>query len=239
MSLDRLRYEMRLLGRPVVLTPILIVLGFTLLLILVQHNMSASNIRRAIAGSLEVLLPMAAGVIVATVATHDPAIELQLTMPRKYDRTAFGRFLLIFFWMALVSFLTALLLYLLGDQRVPLQIATWNEPWQFLTWQLNWLASNVWLMAVALVLSLLVRSRSASGALVGAFAVIELFAHDDFNHTLWLRPVYLFPLTFSPDADYWLVNRFELIGTALVLFLCGWFLLRLPELLLSHAPGEE
>lgn len=239
MSLDRLRYEIRLLGRPVVLTPILIVLGFTLLVILVRHNMSGSNIKRSIAGSLEVLLPMAAGVIVATVATHDRAVELQLTMPRRYHRTAFGRFLLIFFWMAMVSFLTALLLYLLGYQRVPAQIANWSEPWQFLTWQLNWLASNAWLMAVALVLSLLIRSRSASGALVGVIAVLELIAHTDFNNTLWLRPVYLFPLTFSPDASYWLINRFELIGTALVLFLCGWFLLRRPELLLSHAPGEE
>lgn len=239
MSLDRLRYELRLLGKAVWLTPVLVVAGMALLLVLVNRHLTAYTMARAMGSSLEVLLPMVTGVVVATVVVHDRALELQLTMPHRYHRTAFGRFLLISGWMAAVSFLTVLFLYLLGYQRIPAQIVDWSEPWQFLTWQLNWLASSAWLMAVALMLSLLMRSRSASGALIGVIAVLELIAHSDFNNTLWLRPVYLFPLTFSPDVDYWLVNRCELIGTALVLFLGGWLLLRQAELLLAHAPGEE
>src|SRR5690242_6719589 len=96
MTFDRLRYELRLLGKPVFLTPILVVIGFALLLAIVNRN--ATIVARSMSGSLEVLLPMAAGVVVATIATYDRAIELQLTMPRNYHRTANMRFLFILLW---------------------------------------------------------------------------------------------------------------------------------------------
>lgn len=239
MSLERLRYELRLLGRPVFLTPILVVIGFALLVVLVDRGMTATNVARAMGGSLEVLLPMAAGVVVATIATHDRAIELQLTMPRRYHRTANARFLIILFWSAVISLVTSFFLSLFNYWRLPLQIAHWSQPWQFLTWQLTWLSSMLWLVALGLVLSLLMRSRSASGALIGVFAVAQLMFHSAFDESALLHLIYLFPLTFTPGADYWLANRIELLGTAVVLLILAWFLLRQPGLLLSHAPGEE
>jgi hypothetical protein len=237
MTLDRIRYELRLLGKPVFLTPVLVVIGFVLLLAIANHNVT--TVARSMGASLEVLLPMAAGVVVATVATYDRAIELQLTMPRKYHHTANARFLFILLWSAVVSLLTSFLLYVTHYWRLPVLIAHWDQPWQFLTWQLTWLSSTLWLVALGLVLSLLIRSRSASGALISVLSVAELYFHDVFMNNSMLHPVYLFPLTFSPDASYWLVNRIELLGTAAVLFVLAWFLLRLPELLLSHSPGEE
>jgi hypothetical protein len=237
MSFDRLRYEIRLLGKPVLLTPVLVVIGFALLLAIVNRNVII--VARSMGGSLEVLLPMAAGVVVATVATYDRAIELQLTMPRKYHQTANLRFLFILFWSALVSLLTSLLLYLFNYWRLPTQIANWSQPWQFLTWQLTWLSSTLWLVAFGLVLSLLIRSRSTSGAVICVLSVAELLFHDIMDQQAFYHPIYLFPLTFSPDASYWLANRLELLGTAAVLFIVAWFLLRIPERLLSHAPGEE
>lgn len=237
MTLARLRYEIRLLGKPVLLTPVLVVIGFALLLAVVNHNVII--VARSMSGSLEVLLPVAAGVVVATIATYDRAVELQLAAPRKYHRTAYLRFLLILFWSAIVSLLTGLLLYLFNYRRLPAQIVSWSQPWQFLTWQLTWLSSTLWLVAFGLVLSLLIRSRSASGALLCVFAVAELLFHQTMDQQAVYHPIYLFPLTFSPDASYWLLNRFELLGTAAVLFVLAWFLLRVPERLLSHAPGEE
>lgn len=237
MMLDRLRYEMRLLGKPVLLTPVLVVIGFALLLAIVNRDVTI--VARSMSGSLEVLLPVAAGVIVATIVTYDRAIEVQLTMPRRYHRTASLRFLLILLWSAIVSLLTSLLLYLFNYRRLPAQIVHWSQPWQFLAWQLTWLSSTLWLVAFGLVLSLLIRSRSASGALLCVFAVAELLFHSTMDREAVYHPIYLFPLTFSPDASYWLLNRFELLGTAAVLFVLAWGLLRLPERLLSHAPGEE
>lgn len=237
MMLDRLRYEVRLLGKPVLLTPVLVVIGFALLLAIVNRDVAI--VARSMSGSLEVLLPVAAGVVVTTIVTYDRAAELQLTMSRKYHRTASLRLLLILLWSAIVSLLTSLLLYLFNYRRLPAQIVHWDQPWQFLTWQLTWLSSTLWLVAFGLVLSLLIRSRSASGALLCVFAVAELLFHSTMDQEAIYHPIYLFPLTFSPAAGYWLLNRFELLGTAVVFFILAWFLLRVPERLLSHAPGEE
>jgi len=237
MTFDRLRYELRLLGKPVFLTPVLVVIGFALLLAIANHNVIL--VARSMGASLEVLLPMAAGVVVATVATYDRALELQLTMPRRYHRTASRRFLFILLWSALVSLLTSLMLYVFNYRRLPEQIATWNQPWQFLTWQLTWLSSTLWLVALGLVLALLVRSRAASGALICALSIAELFFHGYFIDNAPLHPIFLFPLTFDPGASYWLTNRLELLVTAAVLLALAWWLLRLPEFLLANAPGEE
>ncbi len=239
MSLDRLRYELRLLGKPVFLTPPLVVMGLTLLLTLANRNVTAVTMARAIGGSLEMLLPMAAGIVVATIATHDPAIELQLTMPHCYHRTANARFLFILLWSAVVSLLTSVLLLVLGHWRLPAQIAHWSQPWQFLAWQLTWLSSTLWLVALGLALSLLLRSRSVSGALIGVFSFAEIVFHSVFDSYNFLHPFNLFPLTFTPGVDYWLANRVELLGMAAVLLILAWFLLRRSELLLSHTPGEE
>lgn len=239
MSLDRLCYELRLLGKSVWLTPLLVVAGLALLLTIVNRGVTATTMARSMGASLEILLPMAAGIVVATIATHDRAIELQLTMPRRYHRTANARLLFIILWSAAVALLTSALLLVLGHWRLPTQIASWSQPWQFLAWQLTWLSSMLWLVAFGLVLSLLVRSRSASGALIGVFSFFQIMFHGAFDTTDFLHPVYLFPLTFAPGADYWLANRFELFGMAVVLLALAWFLLRRPELLLSHASGEE
>lgn len=239
MSLDRLRYEVRLLGKAALLTPLLVIIVFTLFLALANRGITAYTMARALGASLEVLLPMAAGIVVATIATHDQAIELQLTMPRRYHRTANARFLLILLWSAVIALLTSALLLATNHWRLPTQLAHWGQPWQFLTWQLTWLSSMFWLVALGLVLSLLIRSRSASGALLGVLALLQLIFHGGFDENALFHPIYLFPLTFTPDANYWLTNRFELLGTAIVLLVLAWFLLRRPELLLSHAPGEE
>ncbi len=239
MSLDRLRYELRLLGKTVFLTPLLVSGGFALFMALVNRGVTSYTMARALGANLEVLLPMAAGVVVATIATYDRAIELQLTMPRRYHRTANARFLFILLWSAIIALLTSALLLIFNHWRLPTQIAHWSQPWQFLAWQLTWLSSMLWLVAFGLVLSLLMRSRSASGALIGVFAIAQLILHGGFDANVFLHPVYLFPLTFTPDANYWLTNRIELLGTAAALLVLAWFLLRQPELLLSHAPGEE
>ena len=239
MSLDRFRYELRLLGKAVFLTPLLVIGVFALFMALVNRGVTTYTMARALGASLEILLPMATGVIVATIATHDRAIELQLTMPRRYHRTASARLLFILLWSAVIALLTSVLLLTLNHWRLPTQIIHWGQPWQFLAWQLTWFASMLWLVASGLVLSLLIRSRSASGALIGVFAIMQIIFHGGFDAQALLHPIYLFPLTFTPDANYWLTNRFELLGMAVVLLVLTWFLLRQPELLLSHAPGEE
>lgn len=239
MSFDRLRYELRLVGKSTWLTPPLVMIGFVLFLVLVNRGVSVATIARSLGAGLEMLLPMAAGVVIATIATHDRARELQLTMPQHYHRTAYLRFGLILGWTSLIALFTSMLLAIFHYWRLPQALVFWRPPWQFLAWQLTWLASLLWLAAVGLVCSLLLRSRAAGGALICMISIGEIIAHNDLNRLAWLHPIYLFPLTFSPGANYWLVNRFEILGTALALFVVAWFLLRQPELLLAHVPGDE
>jgi hypothetical protein len=237
MTFDRFRYELRLFGKPVFLTPVVVVIGFALLLAIANRN--GILVARSMGASLEVLLPMAAGVIVATVTTYDRALELQLTMPRTYHHTAYRRFLFILLWSALVSLLTSALLYAFKYWRLPVQIANWSQPWQFLTWQLTWISSMLWLVALGLTLTLLLRSRAASAAFICAISIAELFFHNYFMDNAVLHPIFLFTLTFAPAANYWLANRIELLATAVLLLALAWPLLRSPELLLALAPGEE
>ena len=244
MFLDRFRYEIQLLGKRVILTPMLIMVGFAFLAFLL-HNLH-TNPARTLSASLEIILPLAAGFVVATITSQDPAIELQLSMPRSYDRTALGRLTIIASWTIVIALLSSITSFALKLAFVPQPSQSWPAPLQFLTGQLTWLAPLLWLVAVGLCLALLLRSRAASGALLGGIWIAEIIFKDYIAATTWLHPVFLFPTTLLPlvgtvPADIfnlWLSNRFELIGTALVLLLVGWLLLRNPEGLLKTS-GEE
>ena len=96
MSFDRLHYELRLMGRRVLLTPVLIMVCFGLFAGLLAYLKVNPN--RFLLAGLEMFLPLAAGVIIATIVTQDPAIELQLTFPRQYRTTTLHRLFLIVCW---------------------------------------------------------------------------------------------------------------------------------------------
>ena len=79
MFFDRLRYEIRLLGRPALLVPCLIMIVGVLLAVIL--HLSQTKMISLFTACLEMFLPLAAGVFVSAVCGHDPAIELQLTLP--------------------------------------------------------------------------------------------------------------------------------------------------------------
>jgi hypothetical protein len=113
---------------------------------------------------------------------------------------------------------------------------------QWLTGQLLWLAPLLWFVAIGLFLALLLRSRVASIALLGGIWVTENIMYGLLIGTIWLHPVFLFATTLTPLAtlsSFWLTNRSELIGTALLFLLIGWFQLHDTEALLQKPGGEE
>lgn len=239
MLLDRLQYELQLMGKRVILTPILIMLGFALLTELLHFmHTDVVVISRLLAASLEMMLPLAAGVIAATITSQDPAIELQLTMPKKYHITAFQRLAIIVSWTTCIAFLSICMIYALGLPRIPLQLQSWSAPLQFIADQFTWIAPLLWFVALGLCLAMLIRSRSASSALLGGIWLLETIAGALFASTTWLQPVFLFPTTLAPTIDFWLISRFEVIGTALLFLLIGWLLLHNPEGLLKGASEE-
>lgn len=245
MNFDRLRYELQLMGKRVILTPVLLLIGFALFALFLQAR--NVNPARFLSGGLEIILPMATALVVATIASHDPAIEIQLTVPHKYSRTAMRRLAVIVVWAIAIALLSSMILYALRMAYIPQQLNSWVSPLQFLTNQVTWFAPLLWMVALGLCLALLLRSRAASAAILGGIWILEIIFKDYLAATTWLRPVLLFPTTLIlfpstliPDSVFWawLSTRLEIVGTGLVLLLLGWLFLRYPERLLKGASEE-
>ena len=240
MFLDRFRYELRIMGKWVVLIPVLMIFACVVLAaLLTLMHVAPLRISQVLTASLEMVLPLSAGVVLATIASHDAAIELQLTLPKTYRVTALGRLVLITVWSGAIALFASVFIYHLKFWRIPSQVASWTVLPQFLIGQLTWVAPLLWFVAIGLCLALLLRSRSASSALLGGIWTAEAIFYSLFATTDWLKPVFLFPTTLDPGIDFWLINRLALIGTALVLLVAGWFLLARTELLLQGTAGEE
>jgi hypothetical protein len=240
MSQDRICYELRIMGRWVILISPLIILTFALLgVILTIMQVSHLRISQILTASLEMVLPLTAGLLTSTIVSYDTAIELQMTMPKTYRMTAFVRLGLIIAWTSCLDLLSSVFVYHLRFWRVPSQVETWRVLPQFLIGQLTWIAPLFWFVGVGFSLALLIRSRSASSALLGGIWIIEAIFYGYFAIIDWLKPLFLFPTTLAPDISFWLSNRIELLITALVLLLLDWFMLQNSEKLLQGTAGEE
>lgn len=241
---DRFWYELKLMGKKVTLTPILVMVGFTALAILLHYLKTDPS--RTLSAALEMILPLLAGVVISAVTSQDQAIELQLTVPRKYHLTVMRRLAIILGWTAIVTLISSVIIVLLNLGFIPQDTPAWTNPLPFLVGQLTWIATLLWYVAAGLVLGLLTRSRAASAALLCGIWIVEIIFKDLFAASAWLKPVFLFPTTLYalagplPQAVFntWLDNRFEVLATGLVLLPIGWLLLRSPERLLKGASEE-
>ncbi|MEO8970973.1 MAG: hypothetical protein ABI406_05145 [Ktedonobacteraceae bacterium] len=236
MSFDRLRYELLLMGRRVLLTPVLVMVCFGLFAGLLGYL--KVNPGRFLLAGLEMFLPLAAGVIIATIATQDPAIELQLTLPKQYRMTTLRRLLLIVCWSTCIAFVSSSILSLLKLWYAPQQVQSWTMVLQFFAGQLAWLSPLLWFAAISLCLAALTHNSTAVGTLLSGIWLLETIFAGNFVSTNWLRPAFLFPTTLTPSIDFWLANRVELLATALVLLLIGYLLLRNTEGLLKGSSEE-
>jgi hypothetical protein len=240
MSQDRIWYEIRIMGGWVILIPPLIVLTFVMLGgILTIMQVDHLRIAQVLTASLEMVLPLAAGLLTASIVSYDTAIELQMTMPKTYRMTAFVRLSLIIVWTGCIALISSMFVYHLRFWRVPSQVETWKVLPQFLIGQLTWIAPLFWLASVGFSLALFIRSRSASSALLGGIWMIEAIFYGYFAIVDWLKPLFLFPTTLAPQISFWLSNRIELLITAFVLLFLDWFMLRNTEILLQGIAIED
>ncbi len=238
MLIDRWRYDIKLLGRLAFFTPLLMMASFAFIAVFL-HTIGVSPARFLSAG-LEVFLPVAMGVIGATVSMHDPALELQLTLPRSYATTTLRRLFCITGWSACTALLSTGLIALFHLAYPPQQIHNWPTPLQILAMQMIWLVPLLWFVAVGLCLTLLTHSRTASGALLAVIWILEvLFLGNIAEKTPWLQPAMLFSTTLAPDASYWLSSHIALLLTALLLLPINWLLLRNTEGLLKGTSEAE
>lgn len=238
MLFDRWRYDVKLLGRLAFFTPLLMMAGFALIAVFL--NAIGVSPARFLSAGLEIFLPVAMGVIGASVSMHDPALELQLTLPRSYAMTTLRRLFCITGWSACVALLSSGLIALFHLGYPPRQIQSWPILIQILATQMIWLVPLLWFVAVGLCLALLTHSRTASGALLAVIWIVEaLFLGNIAEKTPWLQPAMLFSTTLTPNASFWLSSHLALLLTALLLLPISWLLLRNTESLLKGLSEAE
>ncbi len=223
------RYELRLLGGLGLATPALALLlfgGMALLMGFLGAN--GAQVARVLVAALELGLPLAAGVVAATVAADDPAVDLQLALKTRYRGTLARRLVVLALWTALIAFLWTSALHTTGlwELWVP-------EP--FFAGQLVWLSPLLWFVAAGALLSLTL-GRTTGGAILGGLWAFENLFRGSFLTEEWLRPEFLFATTYAAGADFWLTNRLALISTALLMGVVVWALSSRTE---SFARGGE
>jgi hypothetical protein len=208
-------------------------LGFTLLTagavtvaaLLASVFRAQSAITTLLTGGLEVGLPLAAAAVTAWLVGDDPARELQLSWPVSYRTTLMRRAGLATAWPAATALVWSIGL-----------IATnhWIAPGGMPSGELSWVATLLWMNAVACMLTVAVRSQVAAVATLATLTVAEAILFDLFLRNYWLHYVYLFATTRVPAHSFWWSNRLALLGTAAVVAIATWALLSKPERLLME-----
>lgn len=240
MSLDRLRYELRIIGWWAFLIPVMVMLCLIPLTMVFLH-LHADHLRivQVLTASLEMLLPVAAGLVVTNLVGSDASLELHLTFPANYRLTAAARTALVVLWTAGIALVSSAFIYHLKYLRLPAQLQGMAVIPQFASVQLAWLSPLCWFVALGICCSLLIHSRSASSALLSGIWTLEAVFYGYFALLDGLKPLFLFPTTLDPQITFWPLNRVELLGTALLLGAVGWLLLGKTEGLLRGSSGGE
>lgn len=220
------RYEARRVGRATLLAPALLTAVVAGGALLASHPPRAGTVAHALLFAVEMGVPLATGVGVASLMGRDPALELQLTVPTGYRRTLLRRSALAAGAGCLVAFVVCVVLVAGGWwSRLPRSHGA-------LLGQLTWLSPTCWLAALGLLAGAALRAPAAAAAVVVAPWLAEQLLAPQVQAHPWSRLLYLFATTEGGDAD-WLANRAALIGCAVPLLAAGWLLLSRPERLLT------
>jgi hypothetical protein len=238
--IDRLRHEMRLLGLGTFGLPLLAALVFTGVSALAAYDarntggsqaLAHDDIAKGLLLLLEFGLPPVAGLLAAYLVTGNPTLELHLALPRSYAAVIWLRLTLLTLWCLLAAALTSAAISAAGY---------WIAPQADPRRPLIWAAPMLWFVAGGAMLSLLLRSRVASGAVLGMVWLGELFLRAYFLQNSALQKIYLFltletlPGAGAPASAYWLANRLTLLAMAALFLAALAFLLRRDEALLGH-----
>lgn len=204
------RYEVRRAGWVAALgPPAAVLLGAGVALIAPSQDETATA--RVLLGTLEMAVPLAAGVACASLVGRDPASEVQLAVPTPYRVTLLRRAVVTLGWTAVVATLTALVLIATGWW------ATWPENHGPIAGQLTWIAPTLGLGAVGFAAGAVSRSPAAAGAVVTTLWTFQQAFAGAFQQDYPGRLLYLFATTRGAVPGDWTPNRLTLIGLAAAL----------------------
>jgi hypothetical protein len=185
---------------------------------------------RILLGTLEMAVPLAAGVGCASLVGRDPGVELQLAVPTPYRVTLLRRMAVTLGWAALVAALMAAALIATGWW------ARWPDNHGPFAGQLTWLAPTAGLGAVGFAAGAALRSPAAAGAVVTSLWTLQQLFAGLFQQHLPGRLLYLFATTRGTVPGDWTGNRLTLLGAAAALVAGGLLVLARSERLIA---GDE
>lgn len=213
------RYEIRRAGWAAVLAPPLVA-AVAALLAVVDSGAEQGGVTRNLFATLEMGLPLVAGIGAASLVGRDPAAELQLTVPTPYRATLLRRLAVVVGWTALTALLIAAILLAAGG---------WDDRPQAhgaVVGQLVWLAPTLWLAALGFLAGAAFGSPAAAAGLVAVLWILEQTFPGAVQEHRWSRLLYLFATNRGAVPADWTGNRLTLLATAIVLGSAAWLLLR-------------
>jgi hypothetical protein len=203
-------YELRRTVSALV-TPVIVILLFAGFGLLMRFNgVSPERSMRAVVAGLEIGVGTAAGLSAASLFSSDSLLELQLSLPTPYRTTIARRLGLLVAWSSAIGIVATIVAWSFGHPLAPVS---------FIEGQLVWFSPLVWFAGAGAILSLVLRSRAGSSAVIAGIWIFENLMGKRLGYHAWLRPVFLFATSYVPGASYWLGNRLELAATGLVLTL--------------------
>lgn len=215
------RHEVRRAGWAAPVTLLVNAAVVALLAVLQSGNEVAAA--RTLQAVLEMGMPLAAGVVAASLVGRDVAVELQVSVFREYRTTLLRRLAITFAWTAVIA----------GGTTVALTVTGWWDRWPLAPepalGQLTWLAPTLWLGGLGFLLGALLRSPAAAGGLVATVWLVQQLMADTMRGWVGSRLVFLFATTRGSGED-WLANRLVLLASGVALLVAGWLVLARAEL---------
>jgi hypothetical protein len=222
------RHEARRAGWTALLAPpSVLVLGAVAAAIQFGAAENDTNVARTLLATLEMLLPLAAGVGAAALIGHDPVAELAASCRTGYPATLVRRLTVGLTWITALAVLASAALVATG----------WWERWPAahapLPGQLTWLSPMLFLAALGFLAGTLLRSPGAAAGIVAVVWLVQQVLNNVILSSPATRMLNLFATTRGGAPADWTANRLVLLGAAAGLFLLAWLVLTTSETIIS------
>ncbi|HEX6352920.1 hypothetical protein [Actinophytocola sp.] len=222
------RHEARRAGWTALLAPpSVLVLGTIAATIQFGAAENDISIARTLLGTLEMLLPLAAGVGAASLIGHDPVAELAASCRTGYPATLLRRLTVSLAWITVLAVLASAALAATG----------WWERWPAahapLPGQLTWLSPVLFLAALGFLAGALLRNPGAAAGIVAVVWLTQQVLNSLMLSSPATRMLNLFATTRGGAPEDWTANRLVLLGAAVGLFLLAWVVLTTSEAIFS------
>jgi hypothetical protein len=217
----RLRLELRVIGIAAPVTALAAPLaGAVLVTTLYATGASTHNLDKAAGAVLAGFAPLAAAIAASSIVGRDPGAELIMTTT-VYRRVLFLRAGLVVAAAALLTLLDAVAFHAMG---------AWPEGQGTGGYVLVWAPPMIWLVALAVLIAVALRSAAAASGLVGGVWLAQILMERDIRTNSVLRAQFMFMGVADPvTAHEWTVNRIALPAVGVAAAVVAGVLLRRPE----------